>query len=74
MKKHQSTGNATRRQGSKKLSVRQVNGVFRQLGLPTTIPLQKNVEPFEQFSLLKHVDMIVGINKTGEEWRRLRND
>lgn len=31
------------------------------------IPLQKNIEPFKQFSLLKHVDMVVGINKTGKE-------
>lgn len=62
MKNHQSARNATRRQGSKKLSVKQVNEVFRQLSLPTTIPLQKNIEPFKQFSLLKHVDMVVGIN------------
>lgn len=63
MKNHQSTRNATRRQGSKKLSVKQVNEVFKQLSLPTTvIPLQKNIEPFKQFSLLKHVDMVVGIN------------
>lgn len=62
MKNHQSARNATRRQGSKKLSVKQVNEVFRQLSLPTTTPLQKNIEPFKQFSLLKHVDMVVGIN------------
>ena len=41
--------------------------VPKQLSLPTTIPLQKNIEPFKQFSLLKHVDMVVGINKTDEE-------
>lgn len=28
------------------------------------IPLQKNMEPFEQFSLLKYVDLVVGLNKT----------